>query len=73
MLIRIYDLRRAFYIIRLRRSKIGVNIGGKSLSSGRMIFGLAVGPAALKQALTIILDKTSTEGCKPIRFGDWRK
>ena len=35
-----------------------------------MIFGLAVGPAALKEALRVLLAKNQVTECTTIRFGD---
>ena len=67
---RIYDLKRAFYSIRLRRVKIGITIGDRFASSNQMIFGLAVGPAALKEALGVLLEKNPVTECITIRFGD---
>ena len=68
--IRIYDIKRAFYSIRLRKYRIGINTGKEILSSNRLVFGLAIGPAALRQALNIILAKVQVKGCKHVRFGD---
>ena len=68
--IRIYDIKRAFYSIRLRRHRIGINTGEEILSSDRLVFGLAIGSAALRQALNIILTKVQVKGCKHVRFGD---
>ena len=61
-----FELFIAFYSIRLRRSRIGISIGGKLLSSDRLIVGLSVGPAALKQVLTMI----KVKDCIYVRFGD---
>ena len=68
--IRIYDIKRAFYSIRLRKYRVGINTGKEILSSNRLVFGLAIGPAALRQALNIILAKVQVKGCKHVRFGD---
>ena len=63
-------IKRVFYSIRLRRHRVGIDTGQEILSSDRLVFGLAVGPAALKQTLNVILNKIKVENCRHVRFDD---